>query len=175
MAFSELKNRGIIESVVSKSYYVASEDIYITKKIVLLFYELCTFKEYLYNSLEYTRDNVNVYIHHLNKIFFNQFINDNLGWNNYFWIKPTRLDNTINNIKKLPSDEVYILGQLHENFHSYSAVYQKFYGAICNKLKKTLNLINNFIKIALIYSKNKQLIGIRNSFYFFLRNMQYPY
>jgi len=49
-AFNELKNRGIIESVVGKEYYVLSEDINVHQKIFLLFDELNSFKEDLYNS-----------------------------------------------------------------------------------------------------------------------------
>ena len=50
MAFNELKNRGIIQSIVGKGYYVASEHINVTQKIFLLFDELNSFKEDLYNS-----------------------------------------------------------------------------------------------------------------------------
>lgn len=50
MAFNELKNRGIIHSVVGKGYYVSSEDIDIHQKIFVLFDELNSFKEDLYNA-----------------------------------------------------------------------------------------------------------------------------
>ena len=49
-AFNELKNRGIIKPVVGKGYYVSSENIDIQQKIFLLFDELNSFKEDLYNS-----------------------------------------------------------------------------------------------------------------------------
>ncbi|MFS4481682.1 GntR family transcriptional regulator [Hyunsoonleella sp. 2307UL5-6] len=178
MAFSELKNRGIIESVVGKGYYVASEDINITKKIFLLFDELNAFKEDLYNSfLEHMGENVKVdiYFHHFNKNIFTQLINDNLGSYNYFVIMPANLDNTSNDIQKLPSDKVYILDQLHENLHSYSAVYQNFYKAIYNNLEKALNLINNYSKIVLIYPKDKQPLGIHNGFTSFCETYNIPF
>ena len=50
MAFNELKNRGIIQSVVGKGYYVTSENVNVSQKIFLLFDELNSFKEDLYNS-----------------------------------------------------------------------------------------------------------------------------
>ena len=66
-AFNELKNRGIIQSVVGKGYYVSSENINIKQKIFLLFDELNSFKEDLYYSfLESLGENVQV------DIFFGQ-------------------------------------------------------------------------------------------------------
>ena len=49
-AFNDLKNRGIIQSVVGKGYYVSSENVNVTQKIFLLFDELNSFKEDLYNT-----------------------------------------------------------------------------------------------------------------------------
>ena len=49
-AFNELKNRGIIQSIVGKGYYVSSENINVHQKVFLLFDELNSFKEDLYNS-----------------------------------------------------------------------------------------------------------------------------
>src|SRR5690554_6690468 len=47
-AFSELKNRGIIDSIHGKNYYVASH----SKSILLLLDEYTPFKEVLYNKLK---------------------------------------------------------------------------------------------------------------------------
>ena len=87
MAFNELKTRGIIQSIVGKGYYVISEDITVTQKIFLLFDELNSFKEDLYNSfLEHLGNNVQVdiFFHHFNKDVFSKLINDNVGnYSNY--------------------------------------------------------------------------------------------
>jgi DNA-binding GntR family transcriptional regulator len=62
-AFNELKNRGIIHSVVGKGYYVSTENINIKKKIFVLFDELNSFKEDLYNAfLNSLDDNIEVEI-----------------------------------------------------------------------------------------------------------------
>jgi DNA-binding GntR family transcriptional regulator len=77
MAFNELKNRGIIESIVGKGYYVLSEDINVHQKIFLLFDELNSFKEDLYNSfLENLEDTIQVDIlfHDLKQTIFQKRI-----------------------------------------------------------------------------------------------------
>ena len=75
VAFNELKNRGIIQSIVGKGYYVKSENINIKKKIFLLFDELNSFKEDLYSAFINRLDEniqVDIYFHHFN---FNVFKN----------------------------------------------------------------------------------------------------
>ena len=68
-AFNELRNRGIIQSVAGKGFYVSSEDVMVNQKIFLLFDELNSFKEDLYNSfLANLGDHiqVDIFFHHFN-------------------------------------------------------------------------------------------------------------
>ena len=68
-AFNELKTRGIIQSIVGKGYYVMSEDIDVSQKIFLLFDELNSFKEDLYNSFVFSLGDtvqVDIFFHHFN-------------------------------------------------------------------------------------------------------------
>jgi len=100
-AFNELKNRGIIKPVVGKGYYVSSENIDIQQKIFLLFDELNSFKEDLYNSfLENLGEHiqVDIFFHHFNHKIFNQLIIDNSGEYNYYVIMPANLENINNSI-----------------------------------------------------------------------------
>ena len=77
LAFNELKIRGIVLSIAGKGYYVKSENINIKRKIFLLFDELNSFKEDLYNSfLNSLEDNieVDIYFHHFNPEVFSKLI-----------------------------------------------------------------------------------------------------
>ncbi len=68
-AFNELKMRGIIYSVVGKGYYVSTDSVHVNQKIFLLFDELNSFKEDLYNAfLSNLDDNiqVDIFFHHFN-------------------------------------------------------------------------------------------------------------
>ena len=44
MAFNELKNRGIINSIVGKGYYISSKDVKVSQKVLPLFDELWSIK-----------------------------------------------------------------------------------------------------------------------------------
>lgn len=166
-AFNELKNRGIIHSVVGKGYYVSTESVTIKKKIFLLFDELNSFKEDLYNSfLQNLGDNiqVDIFFHHFNKELFAKLINDNLGDYSYYVIMPANLENTEEVIQNLPDDKVYILDQVHKGLSKYPAVYQNFEKDIFEGLSSILTNIINYKKIILLFSEEKQPQGILKGF-----------
>ncbi|TWO33189.1 GntR family transcriptional regulator [Seonamhaeicola sediminis] len=167
MAFNELKNRGIIQSVVGKGYYVSSENINITQKIFLLFDELNSFKEDLYNSfLENLGSNtqVEIYFHHFNKDIFDKLILDNAGDYNFYIIMPANLENTHEIIQNLPEDKVYILDQIPKDLSKYPGVYQNFEKALYNNLKEAKNLITKYEKLILVNSEQKQPQGMLDGF-----------
>ena len=81
-AFNELRARGVIYSVVGKGYYVKTIDIKVQVKILLLFDELNSFKEDLYNSfLEELDDDyqIDIFFHHFNFDLFKKII-DESAW-----------------------------------------------------------------------------------------------
>ena len=178
MAFNDLKNRGVIQSVVGKGYYVSSDDINISQKIFLLFDELNAFKEDLYNAfLENLGDNiqVDIYFHHFNRIFFNKLIHDNIGDYNYYVIMPANMEDTNLDIQNLPQDRVYILDQIHNDLSGYSAIYQNFNTALASNLTKVLCLIEKYNKLILVFNKNKQPKGLKNGFVKFCETNNFPF
>lgn len=177
-AFNDLKNRGIIQSVVGKGYYVASENINVTQKIFLLFDELNAFKEDLYNAfLKHLNVNiqVDIYFHHFNSSLFNKLINDNMGDYNYYVIMPANLKNTNNSIQNLPHNKVYILDQVHDDLKDYPAIYQNFEKDMYLNLEKAAHLISKYKKLVLIFSPIKQPIGMLNGFVSFCEAYQLPF
>ncbi|PWG06625.1 GntR family transcriptional regulator [Polaribacter aquimarinus] len=173
MAFNELKNRGIIQSVVGKGYYVASDNIKIEQKVFLLFDELNSFKEDLYSSfLHHLGDNiqVDIFFHHFNKNIFQKLINDNIGDYNYYVIMPANFTNTNEIIQFLPKDKVYILDQIHDDLENYNSVYQNFENTILENLNKISNSIKKYDKIILVFQEKKQPLGLLKGFKSFCKN-----
>jgi DNA-binding transcriptional regulator YhcF (GntR family) len=178
IAYKELKNRGVIQSVVGKGYYVSSENINITQKIFLLFDELNSFKEDLYNSfLENLGDNIKVeiYFHHFNENIFNKLIQDNTGDYNYYVIMPANIKNANEFIKKLPSNKVYILDQIHKDLMEYPAIYQNFENTIFDNLYKAYHLIDKYKKLVLVFSEDKQPQGMLQGFIRFCQKNKMSY
>jgi DNA-binding transcriptional regulator YhcF (GntR family) len=166
-AFNELKNRGIIHSVVGKGYYVSTENIDVKQKIFLLFDELNSFKEDLYNSfLLNLGDNiqVDIFFHHFNNDVFAKLINDNIGNYSSYVIMPANLIGTEKIIKNLPKEKVYILDQIHVGLEEYTAIYQNFEKDVFNGLSSGVSSILKYQKIVLLFSDEKQPKGILKGF-----------
>ena len=169
-AFNELKNRGIIHSVVGKGCYVSTESINVKQKIFLLFDELNSFKEDLYNSFINNLDEniqVDIFFHHFNTTIFSKLINDSIGNYSYYVIMPANLKNTHSDIRNLPKEKVYILDQVHLELSQYAAIYQHFEKDIYNGLYKALSNIKKYKKLILLFSENKQPQGILSGFELF--------
>jgi DNA-binding transcriptional regulator YhcF (GntR family) len=166
-AFNELKTRGIIQSVVGKGYYVLNDTIDVTQKIFLLFDELNSFKEDLYNAfINNLNDNtrVDIYFHHFNYDVFSKLIYENIGAYNYYVIMPANLKNTQKVIEKLPLEKVYILDQTHQELNDYAAIFQNFEKDIITNLNKALNRIKNYKKLILLFSQDRQPQGMLKGF-----------
>ncbi len=175
-AFNELKNRGIITSVAGKGFYVVSEDITVTQKIFLLFDELNSFKEDLYNSFlknlgEHIQ--VDIFFHHFNDVMFSKLIHDNSGDYSHYVIMPSTLKNTNQVIKMLPHDKVYILDQTHKELAQYPAIYQNFKSDMFNGLMKALNHLQKYQTLVLLNHRKKQPIEMIRGFKLFCKQQDF--
>lgn len=169
-AFNELKTRGIIHSIVGKGYYVNSVDVDVNQKIFMLFDELNSFKEDLYNAfLTSLGDHiqVDIFFHHFNSDIFNKLINDNIGDYTAYVIMPANLKNTEQIIQRLPKDKVYILDQTHEGLKDYPSVFQNFEKDVYQGLEAALQQIKTYNKLILLYPASRQPEGILIGFNLF--------
>jgi DNA-binding transcriptional regulator YhcF (GntR family) len=169
-AFNELKTRGIIQSIVGKGYYVASEDVDVNQKIFLLFDEFNSFKEDLYNSfLTGMGENVQVdiFFHHFNRDVFTKLINENAGDYSCYVIMPANLKGTVNVINRLPKDKVYILDQMHLELMDYPSIHQNFKKDIYQGLQSGLKQIKKYQKVILLFGEERQPKGILDGFKLF--------
>jgi DNA-binding transcriptional regulator YhcF (GntR family) len=177
-AFNELKNRGIIHSIVGKGYYVSTENITVEQKIFLLFDELNSFKEDLYNSFLNSLGDaiqVDIFFHHFNPEVFSKLINDNIGNYTSYIIMPANLKETEKIIQNLPFEKVYILDQVPDTLSEYSSIYQNFDKDIFEGLSSVITKINKYEKLILVYAKEKQPQGILNGFYTFCNQFNIDY
>lgn len=166
-AFSELKNRGIIDSTVGKGYFVTSENIYVRTKVFIVFDELNAFKEELYNSLlKHLGEDVqvDVYFHHFNKVFVDDIIKRNADAYSYYIIMPANIKGIEDSISILNPEKVFILDQMHPELKKYPGVYQDFENDVFKGLKVLQSQIEKYKNFKLIYSSKKQPVGILKGF-----------
>ncbi len=178
MAFNELKARGIVRSIVGKGYYVLSEDVAVNKKIFLLFDELNSFKEDLYNSFlnKMGRNvQVDIFFHHFNIDVFTKLINDNSGDYSHYVIMPANLSHTEHIIDRLPENKVYILDQMHQGLLKYPSIYQNFKKDIYQGLQTVHKQIKSYNRLILLYSAAKEPKGILDGFLLFCSHYGMPH
>lgn len=167
LAYNDLKTRGVVSSIPGKGYYVSSNSVHITQKIFLLFDELNTFKEDLYNSfLKELGENVEVdiFFHHFNYEVFKKLIFDNIGKYNYYVIMPAKLRGIAHIIDNLPKDNVYLLDQTNEELKKYPAIYQPFEKDIFNGLMECVSQIRKYDKLIFLFQEDKQPDGLLKGF-----------
>jgi len=167
MAYSELKIRGIVQSISGKGYYVLNENVNNVKRIFLLFDELNVFKEDLYNSFIRSINNntqVDIFFHHFNYDLFSKLIYDNIGNYDSYIIMPANLKNVKTIIRQLPKDKVYILDQTNEELIGYKTIFQNFEDDIFNNLIKCTHLIKKYRILIFLFQKNKQPLGLLKGF-----------
>jgi DNA-binding transcriptional regulator YhcF (GntR family) len=178
LAYSNLKSRGIIQSIPGKGYYVRTENVGTVQKILLLFDEFNSFKEDLYNSfLNNLKEGVEVdiYFHHFNETIFSKLIFDNIGVYNTYIIMPANLKNVSKVLDNLPKDSVYILDQTYNELEKYPSIVQDFKKDIFDGLTEADKKLKAYKKLVLLYAENKQPKKMSDGFVEFCEKVDFDF
>lgn len=177
-AYNELKSKGIISSAPGKGYYVETSNIKLTHNIFVLFDELNSFKEDLYQSfLDNLKPNMQVdtYFHHFNRKVFNQLINESKGNYTTYVIMPAKFTGTYNQLQHL-NGRVIILDQLPDDLKKrYPSIHQNFEKDTFNALMEGRKLISRYQKFIMIYPGGKEPEGQYRGFLKYCNDTFTPY
>ena len=133
-AYRELRERGFINSVQGKGYYVLSRE-HDKLKILLVFNKLSSYKKEIYYAfLEALGEQatVDLHIHHYNADLFRQIIERNLGKYSFYVVMPhfthtTAPQTYVSTLRTIPPAELVLLDKdVPELDYGYLAVYQDF-------------------------------------------------
>ena len=177
-AYNELKSKGIISSAAGKGYYVETSNIKTTHNIFVLFDELNSFKEDLYQSfvdnLE-TNMQVDTYFHHFNRKVFDQLINESKGNYTTYVIMPAKFTGTFSQFQHL-NGRVIILDQLPDDLQGrYPSIHQNFEKDTFNALMKGRKLISRYQKFVMVYPGGKEPEGQYRGFLKYCNDTFTPY
>jgi DNA-binding transcriptional regulator YhcF (GntR family) len=167
LAYDELKKRGIIYAILGKGYYVKSVEFSFEQRIFLLFDELNSFKEDIYNSFLETMNNsaqVDIFFHHFNIDMFRKLINEANGNYSKYIIMPTNLIGASALIKTLPNQDVYILDQTNSDLKDYPSIHQNFVKDIYEAMLKGKYLIDKYQKLILLFPGFREPVGMKIGF-----------
>lgn len=159
LAFNELRSRGIVISVPGKGYYIERTDMNYDKQVFLLFDELNVFKEDLYTSFLGQLDNrinVDIYFHHFNYHVFKELIESSAGKYSAYIIMPATFDNSIDVVRQLPPDKIYILDRLKTDLNDYPVIYQDFEQDVYDGMMAGRDLFCKYQKLIMVFPGGKE-------------------
>lgn len=167
LAYDELKKRGIIYAILGKGYYVKSVEFSFEQRIFLLFDELNSFKEDIYNSFMSAMNNaaqIDIFFHHFNIEMFKKLVSESNGNYSKYIIMPTNLSGAASIIKTLPKQDVYILDQTNKDLNDFPSVHQSFSTDIYTGLQNGKSLLSKYKKLILIFPGDKEPLGMVEGF-----------
>lgn len=149
-AYSELKKRGIVESVPNRGYFV-------TKNITKVFLFLDTFKAYkevLYGSfLKHLPKNISVdlHFHHYNINVFEKIINESLGKYSEYIVMNFDHPKVAGIIERIPQDQFLAIDWKIHSKETHSCVYQNFGESVYKCLENNLSSILKYKEFIYYY------------------------
>ena len=151
-AFLSLKEKGIINSIHGKSYYVANP----AKNILLLLDEYTPFKEALYNSLieklppDYK---VDLWFHQYNEKFFKTIVNDAYGKYSRYLIMNYDNEEFSADLHKIQKDRLLLLDFGKFDKGGYSYVCQEFDHNFYNALVSLKDELMKYPRLIFVLNK----------------------
>ena len=162
LAYNNLKKEGVLRAVSGKGFFVENVVLDNKEKVFLLFDELNSFKETLYNSfIESVGDDasVDLFFHNFSEKQFNSLIEDNKDRYSTYIIMPSYFNNTREILETIESKNIIILDQIQPDLVEYPAIYQNFYADTLKALVQGANYIRKYSKLIMVHPGGKEPYG----------------
>ncbi len=151
-SYSDLKTRGIIDSVHGKNYFVASR----TKNIFLLLDEYSSFKEVLYNTLVSKLPQsykIDLWFHQYNEHLFNQIISDSIGKYSKYLVMNYDNESFSDILCKIDKKKLLLLDFGNFDKNGYSYVCQDFKSGLYNRLSSIKEDLSKYKKLIFVLNR----------------------
>jgi DNA-binding transcriptional regulator YhcF (GntR family) len=149
-SYAELKNRGIIESVPHKGYFVAKA----TTKVFLFLDTFKAYKEVLYGSfLDNLPENITVdlHFHHYNINVFETIIKESIGKYTKYIVMNFDHERVPDIIKKIPANKLLIIDWNVYVSKLNSCIYQDFGQTLYDSFEHHVELIKKYKRFVYSY------------------------
>ena len=159
LALDELKSRGLIEAEPAIGYYVASDQVKIKEKVLLLFNEFTAFKENIYNAFMAEIGDaaiVDIVFHNYNRAVFETLLRGANGKYTSYILMPGKFTG-IEGILSAVSGHVILADHFDRKLIGrYSSVGQDFEEDTYRALSTGLDKIRKYRRIILIQKSEKE-------------------
>ncbi|UZO81437.1 GntR family transcriptional regulator [Aquimarina sp. ERC-38] len=155
-AYTELKERGLVESKNLKGYYIISTETNVTLKVALILFAFHSFQEDFYNTFRKElgeKFHIDIFFHHNNIDLFRTILNNISGKYGMYVIAPIQQEATITLLKKISADRLLIVDRFIKMPSDYSYISQEFEEVTYQKLVGLTSKIKKYDRFVLFYKK----------------------
>jgi len=167
-AYSELKDRGIVESKKRLGYFVTNAATDQTVKVALLLYAFHTFQEIFYNTFRSElgdKVQIDVFFHHNNFEVYETILNNISDRYGMYIVAPIPHKKNKELLKSISPNKLLIVDRYEDFGKAYSYVAQRFKKPTYEALAELKETIAQFDEIVLFYKHGVDYpIGIFKSF-----------
>lgn len=171
-AYTDLKERGIIESRNRLGYFVVNESTDQTIKVALILYAFHTFQEEFYNTFRKSLgENIQleIFFHHNNMDVFESILSTVKSQYGMYVIAPIQHPKSIELLSPIPSNKLLIVDRFMEIGENYSFVTQKFEDPFFSSLESLKERLEDFSSYTLFFKENTDYpIGVLDAYQKFM-------
>ncbi|WP_366185566.1 GntR family transcriptional regulator [Flavobacterium ovatum] len=175
-AYEELKDRGLVESVKLKGYFIISTKTDVVLKVALLLYSFHRFQEEFYNTFRKElgdRYQIDIYVHHNNIETFENIISNIYGKYGAYVIAPIENPLVRPLLETIEPSRLLIVDRYLDLGNNYSYIAQEFENSTHDRLTEILEAIKKYDKIVLYYRSDLDYpIGVLKGFECFVEENQ---
>lgn len=156
-AYTELKDRGIVESKNRMGYFISNEDTHQEVKVALLLYAFHPFQEIFYNTFRETlgeKIQVDVFFHHSNMNVFETILGNIKGHYGMYVIAPIPHPRTSELLNVFPTDKLLLVDRYEAINDEIPHVTQEFETTTYEALTELADHIRNYDEMVLFYKPN---------------------
>lgn len=155
-AYRLLKQRGVVEAIPRKGYFVATTNLTHKIRVFLMFDEFSPYKEVLYNAIfekTGTRASLDIYFHNYNFEVFEKLVADHAGRHDLYVMMPHPGAGTAAVLDQLPRDQVFILDRKVGVTNRYAHLCQDFGDAVQTCLVEAAERIRTYRRFVLVFPR----------------------
>ncbi|MDE3234784.1 MAG: GntR family transcriptional regulator [Bacteroidota bacterium] len=160
-AYNELKEKGLIEAVAGRGFYVKGKKN-VQLKVLLIFNKLSYYKKIVYESMVQalgSKARIDLQVYHYDPGILKEIIDENMGRYHFYVIMPhffhqVNLKKCLSIINKIPHEELVLLDKkIAEIRQPHISVYQDFEQDIYQVLNQSVTELKKYTSVSVIFPK----------------------
>jgi len=154
-AFRLLQEKGIVNAIHGKGFFIASNKSAVTHNVFVLFDTFSAYKEVLFEAMQKQfgeEVSIDIYFHHFNPKTFKNLIKEATGNYTDYIVLPFDNPKITEMLEPIPNDKLFLVDRWPRFYkNKYVGVYQDFYSDIFNALKPFIEKIAKYKKLILVF------------------------